>query len=146
MHKQAKFEAFINAQQKRHQEVWFQFLPDILRTLADAVVQTKTALASNEDLYAKFEEGSLVTLRHMYGEIKELMRAEHTYDNHKRSQQIVGDMISQINSWFRSSKVAVGIKETINPKYTGKAAIAERFEVVISDNFAVTNNRVNRSM
>lgn len=143
--RQAQFESFLAAQQKRHQEVWFKFLPSILRSLADAVVQTKSSVYKNNDLIHRFEGRSLIVLRQLYGEIKELASGEHSYDNYKRSQQLVSDMISQINSWYRTTKVAVGIKETLNPKYTGKAAIAERFDVMISDNFDVTLNRLNRS-
>jgi len=143
--RQAQFESFLAAQQKRHQEVWFKFLPSILRSLADAIVKTKSSVYKNNDLMLKFEDRSLVVFRQMYGEIKKLAEGEHSYDNYKRSQQLVGDMISQINSWYRTSKVAVGIKETLNPKYTGKAAIAERYDVMISDNFDVTLNRLNRS-
>lgn len=138
--KQANFESFINAQQKRHQEVWFKFLPDILQSLAAAVVQTKTALASNDEQYARFESNTLIRLRNIYSEIKKLAAAEHTYENYKDSQKLIREMIYQINMWFRSSKVAVGIKETINPKYVGSAAIAEKFEIIIGNNFHVTSN------
>lgn len=50
-------------------------------------------------------------------------------------------MISQVNSWFRSSRVAVGLKQEMDPRYTGKAMIAAKYDLAISDDFNVTCNR-----
>ena len=61
--RQAPFESFLSTQQKRHQEVWFKFLPSILRSLADAIVKTKSSVYKNNDLMLKFEDRSLVVLR-----------------------------------------------------------------------------------
>lgn len=140
--RQAKFEAFMDAQIKRQRTVWFSCLPAMLDELTRAINEAKAALASDEEKSANFEARTLTKLRPMYGEIKQILKGtDRGYNEELRTRELIGNMISQINSWFRSSKVACGVKTEMDPRYTGRGAIAAKYELAISDSFEVTVNR-----
>lgn len=141
--RQASYEAFLDSQDRKQRAVWFSCLSStVLSELARAINQAKAALSSDEDKAAKFEANTLSKLRPMYAEISKILaKTDRGYDEERRSRELVGNMISQINSWFRSSKVAVGLKQEMDPRYYGNAALAAKYELVISDDFNVTCNR-----
>lgn len=140
--RQAKFEAFMEAQIVKQRKAWFSCLPAMLGDLTLAINKAKTALASDEEKSANFESRSLTKLRAMYSETKQILKGtELGYDEELRTRELIGNMISQVNSWFRSSRVACGVKTEMDPRYTGKAAIAAKYELAISDDFNVTCNR-----
>lgn len=140
--RQAKFEAFLDAQILKHRAVWFACLPSVLDELTSAIQQAKAALGSDETKSANFEARTLAKLRPMYAEIKQILKQPgFGHEEELRTRELIGNMISQVNSWFRSSRVAVGLKQEMDPRYTGKAAIAAKYELVISNDFNVTCNR-----
>lgn len=140
--RQAKFEAFLDAQERKQRAVWFSCLPGVLDELARAVNLAKDALISDEEKATNFEQRTAAKLRPMYRELQQIIATpKQEYDEERRSRELVGNMVSQINSWFRSSRVACGVKTEMDPRYTGKAVIAAKYELAISDNFDVTCNR-----
>lgn len=142
INRQAKFEAFLDAQERKQRAVWFSCLPSILDEMARAINLAKDALVSDEEKSTNFEQRTAVKLRPMYRELQQIIATpKQGYDEESRSRELIGNMISQVNSWFRSSRVAVGLKQEMDPRYTGKAAIAAKYELAISDDFNVTCNR-----
>lgn len=152
INRQAKFEAFLDAQILKQRKNWFASLPKIMIDMVDAINSIKVALkdqpARNFDeselirfRFEKFESNTLSKLRPMYVGIKQILsKPNNDHADEKRTRELVGNMISQLNSWFRSSKIAVGLKQEMDPRYTGKASIAAKYELLISDDFNVTCN------
>jgi len=142
--RQAKFESFMDAQIVKQRKVWFDCLPSVMIEMARAINLVKESLieAGGMEKMTNFETRTLTKLRPMYAEISKIRTSPpFDYDAERRSRELVGSMISQINGWFRSSKIAVGLKQEMDPRYTGKAAIAAKYELLISNNFDVTVNR-----
>lgn len=141
--RQAKFEAFIDSQQAREQANWFRSLEDqILPNLVIAINQAKAAL-DGTDKADGFEQRTATKLRESYKELRVIIRdrARRDYNTYLDSRRLVEGMVSQINSWFRSTKVACGIKGEIDGRCYGKAAIYAKFDLLISDSFEVTANQ-----
>ena len=141
---QAKYEVFLDDQMKKQRAVWFSCLPEIMDELTRAINLTNESLYKGGGMIkvAKFEDRTLTKLRQMLVKLKKIMdSSERGYDQEIASRRLIGDMISQINSWYCSSKVACGIKESMNPYYTGEAVIAEKYNLLIRDDFNVTCNR-----
>ena len=140
--RQEKYEALLNGQDACQRVVWFSDLPTVMKDLIKAINQTKSSLSEKVDLLSKFEEKSLPKLRSMYRELRTLSETpKHDRDAEVRSRELVGNMVSQINSWFRSSKVAVGVQVELDNQYYGKAVIAKSYTLVVSDDFNITLNR-----
>ena len=140
--RQAKFETFLYAQVNRQRVVWFSCLPEILEGLVRAINEVKTALSTHEEKNARFELNTLPKLRPMYSEIKQILKGtERGFDEERRTRELVESMISRINSWFRAARVACGVKVEMDPRYHGKAAIAAKYELLISDQFEITCNQ-----
>lgn len=135
--KQARFEAFLNAQQTRQQARWFRDVPAILFNLTTVIQDLKGIVGAHPN----FEAKSLPKLRELYKTAMTAQNGNLDYTAYCDSRKAIGDMVSQINSWFRDSKVAVGVIAHMDPSYTGKARIAERFELVVGDSFDVSCNR-----
>lgn len=139
--RQAKFERFLNSQQAREQANWFRCVPQIMTDLVQAIKMAQAALEGTEKA-AKFEANSAGKLRSMYRQVRAIQEGSaRGYDEFTESQRIINDMISQVNSWFRSTKVACGLKATRDAKYYGKASLVEQFDLIISDDFNVTCNQ-----
>lgn len=136
--KQARYEAFIDAQQAKQQARWFRDVPAILQGLTKVIQELKTTLAEK----ANYEAKSLPKLREYYKVVMDAQNGKHDYDAYLASKEAISGMVSQINSWFRSSNVAVGIKTHTDYSCYGHAQIAERFELLVSNSFDVTTNRV----
>jgi hypothetical protein len=135
--KQARFEAFLNAQQTRQQARWFRDVPAILSGLTTVIQDLKVPLAA----HFNFEAKSLPKLRELYKTVLTAQNGNLDYTTYCDSRKAIGDIVSQINSWFRTSRIAVGVIAHMDPSYTGKARIAERFELVVGDSFGITCNR-----
>jgi hypothetical protein len=135
--RQAKFEAFLDAQQAKQQARWFRDVPAILDGLTKVIQDLKFNLSEKPNFAAK----SLPKLREYYKIAMDAQNGKRDYEAYRDSGEAIGNMVSQINSWFRTSRVAVGVKSYTDPAYTGKAQIAERFELVVGDNFDITVNR-----
>lgn len=137
--KQARYEAFLDAQQSRHQARWFRDAPTILDGLTAVIQDLKTTLADKPN----FAEKSLPKLRELYKAAMNAQNGTRDYTAYRASCQAISDMLSQINSWFRTSRVAVGVMTHMDLSCYGKARIADRFELLVSDSFDVTVNRIN---
>jgi hypothetical protein len=135
--RQAKFEAFLDAQQAKQQARWFRDLPALLDGLTKVIQDLKFNLSEKPN----FAEKSLPKLREYYKIAMNAQNGKRDYQAYRDSGEAIGNMVSQINSWFRTSRIAVGVKSYTDPHYTGKAQIAERFELVVGDNFDITINR-----
>ena len=139
--RQAKFERFLDSQQAREQANWFRCLPQVMTDLVLAIKMSQAALEGT-DKAEKFEQNSAGKLRSMYKQVRVIQEGSaRGYDEFTESQRIVKDMISQVNSWFRSTKVACGLKATRDAKFYGKASIVEKYELIISDDFKATANQ-----
>jgi hypothetical protein len=136
--KQACYESFLDAQQDKQQTRWFRDVPAILQGLTKVIQELKTILAEK----ANYEAKSLPKLREYYKVVMDAQNGKHDYAAYLASKEAISSMTSQINSWFRSSNVAVGIKAHTDHAYYGHAQIAEKFELLVSNSFEVTTNRV----
>jgi hypothetical protein len=136
--KQAHYEAFLDAQQAKHQARWFRDVHAILDGLSKVIQDLKINLAEKPN----FDGKSLPKLRELYKAAMTAQNGERDYTAYRASCQSVNDMMHQINSWFRTSRVAVGVMTHTDHSNYGKMQIADRFELLVSDSFDVTVNQV----
>lgn len=136
--KQARYEAFLDAQQATMQARWFRDVPAILEGLTKVIQDLKVILAEKPN----FANKSLPKLREYYKTVMDAQNGKRDYEAYRDSGEAISNMASQINSWFRTSRVAVGIKTHPDRSYYGKTQLADRFELLVSDNFDVTVNQV----
>lgn len=135
--KQARYEAFLDAQQAKEQARWFRDVPAILDGLTKVIQDLKFNLTEQPNFAGK----SLPKLREMYKVVMDVQNGSRDYDAYRASREAIGNMASQINSWFRTSQIAVGVKIHQDYSNYGKAQIAERFELLVSNSFEVTTNK-----
>jgi hypothetical protein len=138
-------EAFSNfvdeIDQSRHQARWFRDLPQILTDLGSAVHAVRGSLAPEK--LQRFEDRTVATLRETWKAARQISSGENKgYDEFLRSQELVKSMISAINGWFRSSRIAVGVEVTMDHSCNGRAKIPMAFKIITGDTFDITNNRI----
>jgi len=139
--RQEKFENFLDNQQAREQAIWFRDLPSVLAEVVNTIKEVQARLAGTEKA-EKFELNSATKLRSTYKNVVMIINGkERNYQEFVDSKQAISTMISQINAWFRSTKLACGMKITRNPKFYGKASIPEKFEIITSDDFIISGNQ-----
>lgn len=123
---------------------WFRDVPMLLTNLVQAIEQMKD-VAQTFDNPQKVErfENTLIKLRNNYKTIKSCLNSDkNSFDRFTESQNIIRDMCSLINSWFRSTNIAVGINVEWDHRYTGNALIPLQYTLLISNSFDVTCNRI----
>lgn len=135
--KQARYEASLDAQQVKQQTRWFRDATIILEGLTKVIQDLKMKLSDCHN----FEAKTLPKLRDYYKIVITAQNSKHDYNAYRDSGEAIGNMISCINSWYRRSKVAVGIKAHADYTNYGNAQIADWFELLVSDDFDVTRNR-----
>lgn len=123
--KQARFERFLEAQERKEQANFRRDLrDDIMPTLA-RVIKEFAEVISHPNWKAK----TLPQLRAQYKDLQGYLKGE---SDHYRAEKALSTVIFHLNSWNRQTGKKLELRREIDPRYHGKAAIVTRFWLEVS--------------
>lgn len=135
MNKQSRYESFLDSIIIRNRKTWFQCLPTILNDLAVVINQVGAKIEADYPEQMEKFEATRVRLRPLYKQVKMIMGSEQTHDNEMDIRAAVKDMIHIIRSWYQSSNIAVSLEVITDRNFYGKAVVATKYYIVVSNKF-----------
>lgn len=142
MNKQSKFKFFLDTQANKESFNWKMNLDANLNFLANTINEIKKVLAEkNPELLIKFNEKSIPFLKEKWKRIFEL-KNQFTIDFsegqsiYREQKELIKYMMSNINSWYRTTNICIFMEVEYYSKYYGHARLINKFSIKTSNNFS----------
>jgi len=120
--KQANFERLLDYVQKKEEA---NFERDLKNDILPGIIKF-----INEEIKTQDHENVGKSLDKMRSVYKLLMAEDNSTF---RKHELVNELIFRANGWVRRTNKRLDIKSTMNPKYFGKAAYVDKYELVMEN-------------
>jgi hypothetical protein len=119
--KQIRYERLLDYVEKKEGE---NFERDLKNEILPGIVNF-----INTEIKPLEHENAGKSLERMRDSYKRIIKKDISY---LRKHELLNDLLFRINGWVRRTNKKLDIKITMNPKYYGKAAFVDKYELIVT--------------